>query len=166
MRTPSRAEIAIADRSVLVQEAFKIEYLTIAWMLIEASVAVAAGIIAGSLALTSFGFDSVIELVSATLVLRRLRAELTGTLADEHAERQLHGDIRSSQHQRCSTPSGAENENTRFRHVEPRIPSILPVVDIREQGEPTLLNHRSKALDGRFERSCARNGAYVIGYWH
>jgi hypothetical protein len=47
-------------------------------MLIEAGVAVTAGIAAGLLALTSFGFDSVIELVSATLVLGRLRAELRG----------------------------------------------------------------------------------------
>ena len=45
-------------------------------MLIEAGVAVTAGIIAGSLALTSFGFDSVIELACAVLVLRRLHAEL------------------------------------------------------------------------------------------
>jgi len=45
-------------------------------MLIEAGVAVTAGIIAGSLALTSFGFDSIIELVSATLVLRRLAERL------------------------------------------------------------------------------------------
>jgi hypothetical protein len=41
-------------------------------MLIEARVAVSAGRRAGSRALTSFGFDSVIELVSATLALGRL----------------------------------------------------------------------------------------------
>jgi divalent metal cation (Fe/Co/Zn/Cd) transporter len=58
-------------------------------MLIEAGVAVTAGIIAGSLALTSFGFDSVIELVSATLVLGRLRAELAGGRANEQAERRV-----------------------------------------------------------------------------
>jgi divalent metal cation (Fe/Co/Zn/Cd) transporter len=58
-------------------------------MLIEAGVAVTAGIIAGSLALTSFGFDSVIELVSATLVLGRLHAELSGGQANEMAERRV-----------------------------------------------------------------------------
>jgi divalent metal cation (Fe/Co/Zn/Cd) transporter len=58
--------------------AVRLERFSIAWMLIEAGVAVTAGIAAGSLALTSFGFDSVIELVSATLVLGRLRAELRG----------------------------------------------------------------------------------------
>jgi divalent metal cation (Fe/Co/Zn/Cd) transporter len=58
-------------------------------MLVEAGVAVTAGIVAGSLALTSFGFDSVIELVSAGLVLSRLRAGLRGGRADELAERRV-----------------------------------------------------------------------------
>jgi divalent metal cation (Fe/Co/Zn/Cd) transporter len=58
-------------------------------MLVEAAVAVTAGIIAGSLALTSFGFDSVIELVSATLVLGRLRAELSGGRGNELAEQRV-----------------------------------------------------------------------------
>jgi divalent metal cation (Fe/Co/Zn/Cd) transporter len=69
--------------------AVRLEQFSIAWMLIEAGVAVAAGIIAGSLALTSFGFDSVIELVSAILVLGRLRAELTGGQANVQAERRV-----------------------------------------------------------------------------
>src|SRR5258708_28423196 len=71
------------------RQAVHLEQFSIAWMVIEAGVVVTAGVIAGSLALTSFGFDSVIELVSATLVLRRLKAELTGGLADEQAERVL-----------------------------------------------------------------------------
>lgn len=62
-----------------------------AWMLAEAGVAIMAGIIAGSLALTSFGFDSAIELASAILVLGRLRAELSGAAADDRAERRSCG---------------------------------------------------------------------------
>lgn len=71
------------------RRAIRLEQFSIGWMLAEAGVAVTAGIIAGSLALTSFGFDSVIELVSATLVLRRLRAELRGGHPDEQAERRV-----------------------------------------------------------------------------
>jgi divalent metal cation (Fe/Co/Zn/Cd) transporter len=71
------------------RRAVRLEQFSIAWMLIEAGVAVTAGIIAGSLALTSFGFDSVIELVSAVLVLGRLRAELRGARTNEKAERQV-----------------------------------------------------------------------------
>ena len=71
------------------RRAVRLEQFSIGWMLIEAVVAVTAGILAGSLALTSFGFDSVIELVSATLVLGRLRAELSGSRPDELAERRV-----------------------------------------------------------------------------
>jgi divalent metal cation (Fe/Co/Zn/Cd) transporter len=67
----------------------RLEQFSIGWMLIEAGVAVTAGVIAGSLVLTSFGFDSVIELVSATLVLSRLHAELRGGRANERAERRV-----------------------------------------------------------------------------
>jgi divalent metal cation (Fe/Co/Zn/Cd) transporter len=76
-------------RPGLHRQAIRLERFSIAWMLIEAGVAVTAGIIAGSLALTSFGFDSVIELVSASLVLRRLRAELAGGRANAPAERRV-----------------------------------------------------------------------------
>ena len=71
------------------RQAIRLEQFSIAWMLIEASVAVTAGIIAASLALTSFGLDSVIELVSASLVLRRLQAERAHGQPDQRAERRV-----------------------------------------------------------------------------
>ena len=60
--------------------------LTVAWMVVEGSVAVGAGVIAHSVALTAFGFDGFIELFSAAVVLRRVlersvdeeRGSLTG----------------------------------------------------------------------------------------
>lgn len=73
----------------LYRRAIRLEQFSAGWMLIEAGVAVTAGIVAGSLALTSFGFDSVLELVSATLVLGRLRAELSGGRASDQAERRV-----------------------------------------------------------------------------
>jgi divalent metal cation (Fe/Co/Zn/Cd) transporter len=80
---------AAGSRPGLHRQAVRLEQFSIAWMLIEAGVAVTAGVIAGSLALTSFGFDSVIELVSAVLVLRRLRAGLAGGEPDEPAQRRV-----------------------------------------------------------------------------
>jgi divalent metal cation (Fe/Co/Zn/Cd) transporter len=56
--------ISEAQRAQLIQEAFRLECFTIAWMLIEAAVAIAAGLVARSVALLAFGLDSVIELVS------------------------------------------------------------------------------------------------------
>lgn len=46
--------------------------LTVAWMLVEGWVAIGAGIMAHSIALTAFGIDSLIEIFSAAVVLRRV----------------------------------------------------------------------------------------------
>src|ERR1700726_1862304 len=46
--------------------------LTVAWMVIEAAIAITAGIAARSLALTTFGVDSGVELFSSVVVLHRL----------------------------------------------------------------------------------------------
>jgi divalent metal cation (Fe/Co/Zn/Cd) transporter len=71
-----QGESSTNDRAALIQEAFRIEYLTIAWMVIEGAVAIGAGIEARSLTLTAFGIDSVIELLSAGVLVWRLAVEL------------------------------------------------------------------------------------------
>jgi hypothetical protein len=70
---PARASI---DCPALVREALRLEWLTIAWMSVEAIVGIASGWIAGSLVLTAFGLDSVIELASAGVLMWRLSVEL------------------------------------------------------------------------------------------
>lgn len=76
------------ERPALIREAFRLEWLTIAWMVIEAMVAVGSGIAAGSLVLLAFGLDSVIELMSAGVLVWRLSVELRhGHAFSERAER-------------------------------------------------------------------------------
>jgi divalent metal cation (Fe/Co/Zn/Cd) transporter len=58
-------------RSVL-RQARAAQWLTVGWMVVEAAVAVAAGVAARSVALTAFGVDSGIELFSSAVVLSRL----------------------------------------------------------------------------------------------
>jgi divalent metal cation (Fe/Co/Zn/Cd) transporter len=60
-----------STRSVL-QQARLAQWLTVGWMVVEGAVAVGAGIVAHSVALTAFGVDSGIELFSSVVVLRRL----------------------------------------------------------------------------------------------
>src|SRR5437867_1378218 len=55
------------------RRAYRLEYLTIGWNVAEAVIALTFGILAGSLALTAFGIDSVIEVFSAVVVLFELR---------------------------------------------------------------------------------------------
>jgi divalent metal cation (Fe/Co/Zn/Cd) transporter len=66
-----------------------LEILTLLWMTVEAVVAVAAGIGAGSVALLAFGIDSVIEFVSALVVLRIFRAEQAGRGGGDDEQRAL-----------------------------------------------------------------------------
>jgi len=64
------------NRIDLVKQAFWLEWLTIAWMVIEAIVAIASGLAAHSITLLAFGLDSVIELISASVLIWRLTVEL------------------------------------------------------------------------------------------
>lgn len=76
------------ERSMLLRRAFLLEYATVAWMMIEAIVAIGSGLLAHSLVLVAFGIDSVIELLSATVVIWRLNIELRrGESFAEDAER-------------------------------------------------------------------------------
>ena len=67
---------ATDERTALIRDAFRLEYITLAWMTIEAVVAIGSGVAADSLTLTAFGIDSLIELASAVVLVWRLTVEL------------------------------------------------------------------------------------------
>jgi divalent metal cation (Fe/Co/Zn/Cd) transporter len=73
MSTP--LTISPLKRTADARAGVQVEVITVAWMTIEAVVAIAAGILARSVLLTAFGFDSVIELVSGGALLWRLTTE-------------------------------------------------------------------------------------------
>ena len=54
---------------------FWLEYASMGWMVAEAGVAITAGFIASSIALVGFGLDSVIELLSAGIMVWQLRSD-------------------------------------------------------------------------------------------
>ena len=64
-----------------------LEYLSLAWNVVETFVGLAAGIAAGSVALIGFGLDSIVEASSASILTWRLRTELSGRRSAEEAER-------------------------------------------------------------------------------
>jgi divalent metal cation (Fe/Co/Zn/Cd) transporter len=67
---------ASTARIALVRQAFRLEWFTVAWMSVEAVVAITSGVVAHSVPLTAFGIDSVIEFLSASVLLWRLTDEL------------------------------------------------------------------------------------------
>ncbi len=76
------------DRPGLIRQAFRLEWLTVGWIVIEAVVAIASGLAAGSLVLLAFGLDSVVELISTGVLIWRLSVELRhGQAFSEDAER-------------------------------------------------------------------------------
>jgi divalent metal cation (Fe/Co/Zn/Cd) transporter len=77
------------DQTRLRRQGLRLAALTIAWNVVEAVVAVAAGIAAGSIALVGFGFDSMIEVLSAWVVVWQFRGELRGGYDEERERRAL-----------------------------------------------------------------------------
>jgi divalent metal cation (Fe/Co/Zn/Cd) transporter len=66
---------------------FWLEYTSMAWMVAEAAVAITAGVLASSIALTGFGLDSVIEFFAAAIVVWQLRGEVEGQDRETRAVR-------------------------------------------------------------------------------
>ena len=73
--TPQAAQ-ARAARSALVQRGLRLNYATIGYNALEAVASITAGLLAGSVALVGFGFDSAVEVTAAAAAQWRLRADL------------------------------------------------------------------------------------------
>jgi divalent metal cation (Fe/Co/Zn/Cd) transporter len=78
---------ATASPARLRRRAFALEYGSMAWMVAEAAVAITAGVLASSVALTGFGLDSVIEFLAAAVVVWQLRGEIAGRQRETPAVR-------------------------------------------------------------------------------
>jgi divalent metal cation (Fe/Co/Zn/Cd) transporter len=82
MNPPARTTL-LRRRGVLLAAA------TIVWNTAEAVIAISAGLGAGSLALVAFGFDSTIEVLSASVVVWQFQGELRGGYDEEREHRAL-----------------------------------------------------------------------------
>ena len=63
-------------RAAIVRRGLRLNYVGIAYNVLEAVVAIGAGLAAGSVALVGFGFDSVIEVTASGAAQWRLRSDL------------------------------------------------------------------------------------------
>jgi divalent metal cation (Fe/Co/Zn/Cd) transporter len=68
-------QIGRPDRASLVRRGRRLEYFTIVYNSLEGLIAVVAGLLAGSIALVGFGFDSLIEVTSGSALLWRLHSD-------------------------------------------------------------------------------------------
>src|SRR3954468_2467068 len=75
------------DRDALVRRARVLAGVGLAWHLVEAAVAIAAGVVASSVALVGFGADSLVEAVAGVVVLWRFSsARASSTQAERRAQ--------------------------------------------------------------------------------
>src|SRR5437588_7647940 len=77
------------QRPRLVRRARTLSLLGIGWMTVEAGVAIAAALAAGSVALLGFGLDSLIELASASTILWLYTGSRDGSAAAERRAQQV-----------------------------------------------------------------------------
>lgn len=75
-----------AARAAWLGRGITLEGITVGYNAAEGTIAIAAGVAAGSVALTGFGIDSVIEVSSGVLLWWRLRAELGAAPLAERVE--------------------------------------------------------------------------------
>jgi divalent metal cation (Fe/Co/Zn/Cd) transporter len=73
---PIMTDAALATRPALVRRGLWLNYLGIAYNVVEAIVSIAAGLVAGSVALVGFGVDSGIEVTASVAAQWRLRSDL------------------------------------------------------------------------------------------
>jgi divalent metal cation (Fe/Co/Zn/Cd) transporter len=71
--TVAAARLTPADRARLGRRAQRLAGASVAYNVIEAVIAVAAGLVAGSVALVGFGLDSVVEVSSGLIILWQFR---------------------------------------------------------------------------------------------
>src|SRR5216683_4532116 len=80
---------AVLDRRAIVQRGRRLEYFTIAWNTLEGLIAIAAGVVAGSIALVGFGVDSFIEVTSGAALLWRMSADADVQRRERNEQRAL-----------------------------------------------------------------------------
>jgi divalent metal cation (Fe/Co/Zn/Cd) transporter len=86
---PARQPLQPHERARLARRARALSLLSIAWMSVEAVVAILSAVIAGSVALLGFGLDSLIELASASTILWLYTGERSGSQSAERRAQQL-----------------------------------------------------------------------------
>lgn len=79
----------MTTRTAAVQGGLNLEYFTVAWNTLEAMVALICGALAGSIALTGFGLDSLIEVSSGGVLLWRLQSDSDETRREAVERRAL-----------------------------------------------------------------------------
>lgn len=150
-------------------EGRRMEYFTIGWNVLEAAVAVGAGIAAGSIVLVGFGVDSVVESMSGAILLWHLRTHE----ADEARERQALRLVGLSflvlaayvAYDACSSLIGREAPEISIVGIVLALLSliVMPLLARQKRRIAGRLRSHALAADSRQTSLCAYLSAILLG---
>ncbi len=80
---------SVVPRAALVSRTRLLAWIGLGWHVVEAAVAIIAGVVAGSIALVGFGADSLIEAAAGIVVIWLMAGERSASAASERRAQQL-----------------------------------------------------------------------------
>jgi cation diffusion facilitator family transporter len=141
--------LSLERRRLLHRRGLRLEWFTIGWNVIEAVVAIGAGVIVGSVALIGFGVDSGIEVISAVGLLWRLRtAGPDATVAEESGAERRALYIVAATFFLLAAYITYEAASALLRHEEPERSTVGLVLSVLSLGIMPLLAY-AKQRTGR-----------------
>ena len=81
--------LPVLPRAALVSRTRMLAWIGLGWHVVEAAVAIIAGVVAGSIALVGFGADSLIEAAAGIVVIWLMAGERSASAASERRAQQL-----------------------------------------------------------------------------
>jgi divalent metal cation (Fe/Co/Zn/Cd) transporter len=146
--------------------------VTVGWNILEAVIAVVAGLLAGSIALIGFGFDSVIEVSSGAILLWRLYADHDSARREQIEKRALKLIGLSFFALAAYVAYDALQSLVRFAPPETSYPGIvlaalsmlvMPLLAREKRKVATAISSRALQADSRQTDICAYLSAILLG---
>jgi len=164
--------IVTFDRSAIIRRGLRLEYFTLVWNSLEAVVAIVSGLLAGSIALVGFGFDSVIECASGATLLWRLHSDHDHT--NRERRERLAVRLVGASFILLAIYIANDAVHTLIRHEAPErsIPGILlavaslvvmPLLARAKRRVASALNSGAMQADSRQTDLCAYLSAILLG---
>lgn len=158
------SQVAIAQRGV------RLEYVTIAWNSLEGLVAIASGLVAGSIALFGFGLDSAIEVFSGAVLLWRLTSRPEDAQKTERVAIKLVGGSFIAlaayvAYESIATLLGREAPQRSMVGIGLAIASlaVMPILARAKRRVAASLGSRALRADSRQTDFCAYLSAILLG---
>lgn len=168
---PASAAITRERYAVLARRVKLLSWVSLAWMSVEGAVAIAAGVIASSIALVGFGLDSVVEGLASVIIIWRF----TGSRVFSHAAEERAQKLVAAQFfllapyvafESVKSLVGGEHPDVTWVGIGLAVGSVIvmPILGIAKQRLADQMGSAATAGEGRQNMLCAYlAGALLVG---